>query len=95
MNNSQSLFRLDIQDATGPLQVCAGQEGGCEAAIHAMREFSEKEKIHGALLVDASNAFNTINRHAVLNNIKSICMPTSVPDTCEYTQGSNQMHHLW
>ena len=60
-----SLFRLNIQDAAGPLQVCAGQEGGCEAAIHAMRE----------ILVDASNAFNTINRHAALHNIKSICPP--------------------
>ena len=27
-----SLFSLDIQDAAGPLQVCAGQDGGCEAA---------------------------------------------------------------
>ena len=31
-----SLFRWDIKDAAGPLQVCAGQEGGCEAAIHAL-----------------------------------------------------------
>ena len=27
----------DIQEVAGPLQVCAGQVGGCEAAIHAMR----------------------------------------------------------
>ena len=25
--------------AAGPLQVCAGQDGGCEAAVHAMRKF--------------------------------------------------------
>ena len=56
-----SLFRSDIQDAAGPLQVCAGQEGGCEAAIHAMRQFfSEDDDVHGVLLVDASNAFNSI-----------------------------------
>lgn len=70
-----SLFRLDIQDAAGPLQVCAGQEGGCEAAIHAMRQVFADQDVHGALLVDASNAFNTINRHAALHNIKSICQP--------------------
>ena len=29
-----SLFHLDIQDAAGPLRVCAGQEGGCEATVH-------------------------------------------------------------
>ena len=37
-----SLFRLDIQDAAGPLQVCAGQDGGCEAAVHAMRQFYDE-----------------------------------------------------
>ena len=68
-----SLFRPEIQDAACPLQVCAGQDGGCEAAVHAMRPFFAEEEVQGALLVDASNAFNTINRHAALLNIKSIC----------------------
>ena len=66
---------LDIQDAAGPLQVCAGQDGGCEAAIHAMRQFFAEPEVQGALLVDASNAFNTINRQSALHNIKSICPP--------------------
>ena len=70
-----SLFHYDIQDAAGPLQVCAGQEGGCEAAIHAMHQFFAEDEVHGVLLVDADNAFNTINRHATLHNIKSICPP--------------------
>ena len=26
----------DIQEAAGPLQVCAGHVSGCEAAVHAM-----------------------------------------------------------
>ena len=72
-----SLVRLDIQEAAGPLQVCAGQDGGCEAAIHAMRQFFAEEEVEGALLVDATNAFNTINRQAALHNIKSICPPLS------------------
>jgi len=27
----------DIEEAAGPLQGCAGRDGGCEAAVHAMR----------------------------------------------------------
>ena len=53
--------------------MCAGQEGGCEAAVHAMRQFFAELDVQGALLVDASNAFNTINRQAALHNIKSTC----------------------
>ena len=70
-----AVLSLDIQDAAGPLQVCAGQEGGCEAAVHAMRQLFAEQGVQGALLVDASNAFNTINRQAALHNIKSICPP--------------------
>ena len=67
------LFRYDIQDSAGPLQVCAGQEGGCEAAIHAMRLQFDNPNVEGILLVDATNAFNTLNRQAALHNIQSIC----------------------
>ena len=37
--------------------------------------FFNEEDVEGALLVDASNAFNTINRQTALHNIKSICPP--------------------
>ena len=57
------------------LFVCAGQDGGCEAAVHAMRQFYAEQNVQGVLLVDASNAFNTINRQVALHNIKSICPP--------------------
>ena len=30
----------EIQDAAGALQVCAGHQAGCEAAVHAMRKLS-------------------------------------------------------
>ena len=26
----------DVEEAAGPLQLCAGQDGGCEVAVHAM-----------------------------------------------------------
>ena len=67
------LLKQDILDASGPLQVCAGQESGCEAAIHAMRQIFAGEETEGALLVDATNAFNSINQQAALHNISIMC----------------------
>ena len=32
------ILKKDIEDATGFLQLCAGQDGGCEAAVHAMKQ---------------------------------------------------------
>ena len=53
--------------------MCSGQESGSEAAIHAVREVFKNEETEAALLVDAANAFNNINRQALLHNIKMIC----------------------
>ena len=63
----------DVEEAAGPLQVCAGQDGGCEPAVHAMRRIFHHPDTEGVLLVDATNAFNTINRQAALQNISIIC----------------------
>ena len=29
-------IRDDIQEVAGPIQLCAGQEAGCEASVHAV-----------------------------------------------------------
>ena len=63
----------DISDATGNLQMCAGKEAGCEAAIHAMKHIFDEDDTEAVLLVDASNAFNSQNRKALLQNIKVVC----------------------
>ena len=63
----------DIQETVGSVQVCAGQAGGCEAAIHGMRNVFEDEETDAILLIDAANAFNSINRDAMLKNISKIC----------------------
>ena len=39
------------------LQVCSGQQGGCEAAIHAIRHVFSEPNTEAVLLVDATNAF--------------------------------------
>jgi len=67
----------DIEEAAGPLQVCAGRDGGCEAAVHAMRSIFQHADTEGCLLVDASNAFNSLNRKAALHNVSILCPPLS------------------
>ena len=67
----------DIEDATGSLQVCAGQDGGCEAALHAMRSIFQVADTEGCLLVDASNTYNSLNQRAALRNVSILCPPLS------------------
>ena len=67
------ILSSDIESAAGPLQTCAGQMGGCEAAIHAMRRIYQSPMTEGVLLLDAENAFNRLNRAAAIHNIKSLC----------------------
>ena len=72
------MTKEDIQDAVGPLQLCAGHDAGCEAAIHAMRKIFDDEETEGVLLVDAKNAFNSLNRSAALHNCQVLC-PSLAP----------------
>lgn len=65
--------KKDIMESTGSLQVCAGQDAGAEAAIHAMHDIYENEETEAVLLIDAENAFNSINRKAMLHNIAVLC----------------------
>ena len=62
-----STIREDIREVVGSLQMCVGQRSGCETAIHAMNEIYEKDATEGLLLVDASNAFNSLNRKSTYN----------------------------
>ena len=69
------VIKSDVQSSAGSIQLCAGQIGGAEAAIHAVRELFESEAV---LLVDAHNAFNSLNRQVALRNIPSLC-PSLAP----------------
>ena len=66
-------FRTEIVTSVGSLQVSAGQQAGCESIIHAMQAVYEDETCEEVLLVDASNAFNSINRNVFLHNVTIIC----------------------
>ena len=71
-------LRDEIQQAAGPLQVSSGLNGGAEAAIHAMRDIFEADSTDAVILVDASNAFNKLNRQAAMHNIQYICPPLAL-----------------
>ena len=57
--------------------MCAGQVGGCEAVIHAMRLIFNEHDVEAALLIDSENVFNSVNRLAALHNIQVLCPPFS------------------
>lgn len=63
------ITRTAQQDAAGPLQLCAGQIAGIEAAAQSMNEAFSSEEAE-AVLVDASNA---LNRDAALHNVRHLC----------------------
>ena len=67
------IAKKDVKDAAGSLQVCAGQKAGSEAAIHAIYDVYQQDETDAVLLVDADNAFNSINRKAMLHNISITC----------------------
>ena len=60
-------------EAAGALQVCAGQQAGCEAAVHAMRMIYKDPSNEAVLLIDATNAFNTLNWNVALLNVNKKC----------------------
>jgi hypothetical protein len=54
-------------------QLCAGLEAGIEGGIHAIEEFwklHKEEEEWGVLPIDASNAFNKLNRMVMLWTIQ-------------------------
>ena len=67
------VVKVDLQDAVGAIQLCAGQDAGCEAALHAVEQILLDEDTEALILVDASNAFNCLNRQVTLLNCRTVC----------------------
>ena len=63
----------DVQQVAGSLQLCAGQIAGIESAVHFMSDCFQSEDTEAVLLIEASNAFNSLNRDAALHNIGHMC----------------------
>ena len=68
-----NVVKKDVIEASGSLQLSSGQKSGSEAAIHAMHTIFEADDTDAVLLIDASNAFNALNRAAALHNIQVLC----------------------
>ena len=67
------LLKPDIVEAAGSLQTCSGVESGIEAAVHAMALKFDDPKTQGIMLVDASNAFNSLHREKALDTVATRC----------------------
>ena len=63
------VVKEDFKKAAGCLQLCVGEE----AAIQAIQRIFESNKTEAILMVDTENAFNSINRKALLHNIEYLC----------------------
>ena len=55
------------------MQLCADQEAACESGILSMKSLFEDSETEAIILVDASNAFNSLNREVALRNIQILC----------------------
>ena len=78
-----------MKEVAGCTQLCTGQDAGCEAAVHAMKTILENDATEAAILVDATNAFNLLNRHTALINIHSLCPSISIALTNIYRGEGN------
>ena len=64
------IAKKDVKDAAGSLQVCAGQE----AAIYAIYDVYQEDEAEVVLQVHADNAFDSIDRKAMLHNISLLAL---------------------
>ena len=71
--NCQGGFKEDIREVAGSSQLCAGQLSGCEAAVHSVQTLFKSPDTEATMLMDATNAFNSLNHQATLYNIQPLC----------------------
>jgi hypothetical protein len=62
----------DVEDICGTEQLCSGVKAGIEGSIHAITDVFQENasKGWGIILVDAANAFNSVNRKSALWNAR-------------------------
>ena len=67
------MIKEDIREAAGSLQLCAGHLSGCEATVHYIQKLFAPPDCQAAILVDATNAFNSLNHQTTLRNVQYLC----------------------
>ena len=65
--------KCDLLEAGGSIQLCAGQDTRCQAAVRAMECIFAENNTEAMILVDATNVFNHLNRQVTLVNCGTIC----------------------
>ena len=60
-------------DAIGVHQLCVGQDSGNEVAVHTINQTFHSVDREAIPLVDAFNAFNSLNRQVALRNMLHLC----------------------
>ena len=60
-----------LWNAVACIQLCAGHDAGCEAAVHAMAQIFDDKETEAMIFVDASNAFNRLKRQVALRNTRT------------------------
>ena len=93
-----AMFKEEIKEAVGPLQVCAGHSAGSEAAIHAMNQVFNEEGLgaDGVLLIDATSAFNDIADDIAQKPLDMRTRITLVLPPFHFQNGGRQIkiHHV-
>ena len=64
--------KIDLEETCSTDQLACGLKAGVEGAIHALSDVFDENKEDGCgmLLMDASNAFNSLNRETALQNAR-------------------------
>ena len=62
-----------ILGVVGASQLCAGQDGDVRLLCMLLVSLSSQLIVKQSYFVDASNAFNLLNRHAALRNTFNLC----------------------
>ena len=62
-----------LRNAVGCIQLCAGHDAGCEAAVHAIAQIFNDNETEAMIFVEASNEFNKLNRQVALRNTEVVC----------------------
>ena len=64
-------IKQDLEHAVDLHQFCTGFDSDFESSVHCMSHVFDTNEV--SLFVDASNAFNSLNRAVTLRNVRSVC----------------------
>ena len=57
----------------GSLQICAGHEAGCKAAVHSKDSIFSDKSTDAVVLIDTENAFTSVNKEPFIHNVEITC----------------------